>query len=198
MKVVKIELHVYQTEMRDFAWKKGNMAYSPGDVTTQKGHVIRVISDAGTYGEFAGGTEAEYSTLPLITEYLLGQDPLDRERIYSDVRRMLRQIARVGFAPVDIALWDLAGRHFDAPIHQLLGTYRRRLPCYASTTHGSQTPGLDSPQGYADFAVQCMELGYPAFKIHGKTDGPDIREEIATVRSVREAVELFVGQVREI
>src|SRR5690606_16018181 len=80
------------------------------------------------------------------------------------------------------------GRHFNAPIYELFGKYRDKLPCYASTTHGSNTPGLDSPQAYADFAVHCKELGYPAFKIHGKTDSPDIGEEIATVLAVREAV----------
>lgn len=189
MKIAKIELHTYEQETKDFVRDKGNnMKYLAGARSTRTGQIVRIVTDSGVYGEYAGGSAAEYATLPSLAEYLLGRDPLERERIYSDTRRMLRQIARVGFAPIDITLWDLAGRHFNAPIHQLLGTYRYQLPCYASTTHGSDTPGLDSPQAYAEFAAHCKELGYPAFKIHGKTDSPDIGEEIATVLAVREAV----------
>lgn len=189
MKIVKIELHSYEQETKDFIRDKtNNMVYQAGARSTQGGQIIRIVADSGAYGEFAGGSTAEYSTLPLLADYLLGRDPLERERIYSDMRRMLRQVARIGMAPIDIALWDLAGRHFNAPIYELFGKYRDKLPCYASTTHGSDTPGLDSPEAYAEFAAHCKELGYPAFKIHGKTDSPDINEEIATVLAVREAV----------
>lgn len=187
--ITGIELHRYEYEIADIAHDAtANAIYSPGARSTGGGHVLRITAESGVAGEWAGGSAAEYSTLPTLANYLLGKDALDRERIYSDTRRILRQVARIGVAPVDIALWDLAGRLFGAPIHRLLGGYRDRLPCYASTTHGSETPGLDSPQGYADFAVRCREMGYPAFKIHGKTNGPDIAEEVATVLAVREAV----------
>ena len=70
---------------------------------------------------------------------------------------------------VDIALWDLAGKYYDAPIHQLLGGYKTSLPTYVATTHGEAkgTGGLDSPDAYGEFAQQCLELGYAGFKIHG-------------------------------
>ena len=52
----------------------------------------------------------------------------------------------MGIGPVDIALWDLAGKLYNAPIYRMLGGYRQKLPCYASTFHGDRTPGgLDSP-----------------------------------------------------
>jgi L-alanine-DL-glutamate epimerase-like enolase superfamily enzyme len=89
--------------------------------------------------------------------------------------------------PVDIALWDIAGKLYNAPIYEMLGGYRKTLPAYASTYHGDENGGLDSPEAFADFAVQCKEMGYPAFKIHGWSHAPTQRE-IANVLAVRKAV----------
>jgi L-alanine-DL-glutamate epimerase-like enolase superfamily enzyme len=93
----------------------------------------------------------------------------------------------MGLGPVDIALWDIAGKVHQAPVWQLLGGWKSSLPAYASTYHGDENGGLDSPAAFADFAVQCRERGYPAFKIHGWGRGP-IAREAATVREVRRRV----------
>jgi L-alanine-DL-glutamate epimerase-like enolase superfamily enzyme len=91
-------------------------------------------------------------------------------------------VARIGLAPVDIALWDLAGKYFNVPVYKLLGGYKESLPCYASTYHGDHVEkgGLSSPEAFAEFAEQCLEMGYPAFKIHGWGRAP-IAHEAATV-----------------
>jgi L-alanine-DL-glutamate epimerase-like enolase superfamily enzyme len=88
---------------------------------------------------------------------------------------------------IDIALWDIAGKLLNAPIYQLLGGWKKKLPAYASTYHGDENGGLSSPQAYADFAVQCKEMGYPAFKIHPWGRGP-IKRELENVLTVRKAV----------
>ena len=58
---------------------------------------------------------------------------------------------------------------------------------YASTPHGDNNGGLDSPEVYADFAEQCLEMGYPAFKIHGWPSAP-IAQEAANVHAVGKRV----------
>ena len=79
----------------------------------------------------------------------------------------------MGMSQVDMALWDIAGKFYEAPIYRLLGEYRKDLPCYASTYIGDDQPGgLNSPEAYADFAEQCFEMGYPAFKIHPWRERP--------------------------
>jgi L-alanine-DL-glutamate epimerase-like enolase superfamily enzyme len=188
--ITKIELHEYEFTLSELGrdYNGFNLVYAPGSAVSGKGHVLRILTDVGVVGEYAGGGAAEYSTLPGFVHYLIGKNALERERIYSDVRRSLRQVARIGIAPVDIALWDLAGKYYNAPVYRLLGGYKERLPCYASTYHGDTEPdGLSSPEAYADFALQCRELGYPAFKVHGWGRAP-IAQEIATVRAVRERV----------
>lgn len=188
--ITRIELHEYEFTLRDLGrdYNGFNLVYAPGGSVPGKGHVLRILTDAGVVGEYAGGSAAEYSTLAGFVHYLIGKNALERERIYSDVRRALRQVARIGIAPIDIALWDLAGKYYNAPIYRLLGGYKERLPCYASTYHGdTETDGLSSPEAYADFALRCREMGYPAFKIHGWGRAP-IAQEIATVRAVRQTV----------
>jgi L-alanine-DL-glutamate epimerase-like enolase superfamily enzyme len=183
--ITRIELHEYGYTIRELGtdYNGFNSVYSPGAERPARGYILRIVT-----GEYAGGGAAEYSTMPGIAAYLLGKNALERERFYHDVRRALRQVARIGIAPVDIALWDLAGRLYDTPIYRLLGGYKESVPCYASTYHGdTERDGLSSPEAYAEFAVQCREMGYPAFKIHGWGNAP-IAQEIATVAAVREAV----------
>jgi L-alanine-DL-glutamate epimerase-like enolase superfamily enzyme len=188
-KITAIELHEYAYTLKELGtdYNGFNLVYTPGGAVHGKGHILRILTDVGVIGEYAGGSAAEYSTLPGFAHYLIGKNALERERIYSDVRRALRQVARIGVAPVDIALWDLAGKYYNAPIYRLLGGYKEDLPCYASTYHGDENGGLDSSEAYADFALQCQEMGYPAFKIHGWGRAP-IAQEIATVHAVRRRV----------
>ncbi|GIT66466.1 MAG: hypothetical protein Ct9H300mP24_8440 [Candidatus Neomarinimicrobiota bacterium] len=44
----------------------------------------------------------------------------------------------MGRGPIDIALWDLAGKLYDAPIFELLGGWKSKIPAYASTMHGDR------------------------------------------------------------
>jgi L-alanine-DL-glutamate epimerase-like enolase superfamily enzyme len=187
--ITGIEVHSYTYALDDMGrdYNGFNLVYAPGSTATQTNYIIRILTDVGLVGEYVGGSAADYAILPSFAHYLIGKHALERERIYADVKRALRQVARIGLAPVDIALWDLAGKYYQTPVYRLLGGYKERLPCYASTYHGDTNGGLDSPAAYADFALQCRERGYPAFKIHGWGQAP-IAQEIATVAAVREQV----------
>ena len=187
--ITRIQVHEYESTLHDFGTDHNgfNLVYVPGGTITRKGYIIRIIADSGVSGEYAGASGAEYSTLPMFAHYLVGRNALERERIYTDVKRALRQVARIGLGPVDTALWDLAGKYYDAPIYRLLGGYRESIPCYASTYHGDENGGLSTPEAFAEFAEQCLELGYPAFKIHGWGRAP-ISREIANVHAVGKRV----------
>jgi L-alanine-DL-glutamate epimerase-like enolase superfamily enzyme len=131
----------------------------------------------------------DFAALDGFARAVVGLGALERERIYRHVRFVTRQYARVGLAPLDIALWDLAGKYHNAPIHKLLGGYKTSLPTYVATSNGEEpgTGGLDSSEAYAEFAEQCRELGYAGFKIHGWPDTTADRE-VATMRAVSKQV----------
>lgn len=188
--ITRIEVHEFEHELKNIGREPtiSIPIYEPGSVFKRKAHGIRIFTDVGLTGDYIGGSGTEYSALPMFAYSLIGRNALDREAIYNDAKQALRQHARMGMSQVDIALWDLAGKFYDAPIHEMLGTYRTDLPCYASTYVGDHQPGgLSSPEAYADFAEQCLTLGYPAYKIHGWQDAP-IEQQIATVRAVGERV----------
>ena len=65
---------------------------------------------------------------------------------------------------VDVALWDLEGRVLGVPVHRLLGTYREEIPACASTTT------FATIEEFLEVADQCLELGYPAIKLHAWGD----------------------------
>jgi L-alanine-DL-glutamate epimerase-like enolase superfamily enzyme len=166
-----------------------DVVYRPGNTHERTTYAIRIETDTGVAGEYVGGDAPGFAQVNTVADYLVGKNPLARERHWSEMKRALRKYDRMGIGPIDIALWDLAGKLYDAPIHELLGTYRERLPAYASTYFGNDT-GLDSPEAYADFAERCFDLGYRAFKIHpvGGLDDRDVRDEIEIVRAVGERV----------
>ena len=189
-KITKVEVHQFEIELKDMIVNPVNniMTYEPGAVMTRRAHAIRIFTDIGITGEYVGGSATEYSALPLFVGSLIGRNPLDREEIFNNAKLVLRQFARMGMSQVDIALWDLAGKFYEAPIHELLGTYRTTMPCYASTHLGDRHHGgLNCPEAYADFAEQCLEMGYPGFKIHPWVDAP-IEEHVALIHAVGKRV----------
>ena len=162
-----------------------NIIYEEGSMLPRTGSVLRMHTSMGITGEILSG--AGLAGQPRYANYLIGKNALQRELIYQDLKRALRQAARMGMAQIDMLLWDIAGKYYDAPVWELLGGHIKPLKCYASTTHGDHTGGLDSPQAYADFAERCLEMGYPAFKIHGW--GESLTDlEIANIHEVGKRV----------
>jgi L-alanine-DL-glutamate epimerase-like enolase superfamily enzyme len=162
--------------------------YRKGSTLTSTARIVRVFTDQGVIGEYLGGSATEYSALPMFIGAVLGRSGLAREAIYNDAKQALRQHARMGMSQVDMALWDLAGKWFEVPVYQLLGEHRRSFPAYASTYCGDREPdGLGSPEAYADFAEQCLAMGYRAFKIHPWQDAP-IDEHVRLVEKVGKRV----------
>ncbi|MGI9522417.1 MAG: enolase C-terminal domain-like protein [Hyphomicrobiaceae bacterium] len=167
-----------------------NLGYKPGSTIDLTKYAVRICSNDGAEGTYVvqwGGTPASMAQTIQLAGNLIGRNPDTREEIWTDLRRELRQHDGMGIGPIDIALWDLAGKRLGASISQLLGGYRSRLKTYASTYHGDRDGGLDCSRAFVDFAEQCYGLGYRAFKIHGWHDG-DRKEEAENVLSVAGAV----------
>ena len=186
-RITKVEIETFTYELSDLARGEHGPTYSPGKSITNTAHAITIFTDAGVSGEYVWSGPIEYAGACVVAELLVGQDPLEREYIYSRIKQAMRQQAEIGISAVDIALWDLAGKYHGAPIHQLLGGYRKTLPTYPASVHATEHDELKSPEEMADFAEQCKELGYPAFKIHGWENGEPNREA-ETILALRDRV----------
>jgi L-alanine-DL-glutamate epimerase-like enolase superfamily enzyme len=189
--IERIETIEFGYELEDVGTPPGgfDVIYDPGHTMERRLFAVRIHVDDGRVGAYVGSNSPGAAQINTVADYLIGKDPLTREKHWSELKRALRKYDRMGIGPLDVALWDYAGKRYDAPLHELLGTYRQRLPAYASTYQGDQSGGLDSPEAYADFAETCLDRGYQGFKLHGwDGDWRDVDELEAAVRAVGERV----------
>ncbi len=196
-KIDRVELHAFSFEVEDLglgahaAAGVGNMVYKKGSTLPSSRFAVRIRCDDGAEGAYVThwvGTPSALGQAQMLAPNLLGREAEGRGLIYDDLKREVRAYDHMGHGPIDIALWDLAGKKYGASVARLLGGYRDRLPTYASTYHGQHEPGgLDTPQAFADYAEACKEAGFVGFKIHGWHDG-DARREARNVLGVRERV----------
>jgi len=152
--------------------------------------LIRVSTDSG----LAGWGEAQAPILPetagsiirhLAGPYLLGQNPLERTRLVDELYHMNHVRGHgTGFmvdaiAAVDLALWDLAGRHYSASVVDLLGgPVRRELTAYVS---GLRQPTLEAQ---CEAARRYMSEGFAGIKLFV---GRGYEGDAETIRAVRHA-----------
>ena len=92
------------------------------------GHFVKITTDNGVPGIGQSSCWAYLEAVNKIVEkfsaYLVGKDPLQIEHHWQYLYRMgpFRGSALSGaISAGDIALWDIKGKHFDAPVWQLLG-----------------------------------------------------------------------------
>src|SRR5919106_832039 len=94
--------------------------------------VVKAIIDAPFSHNIACG----------LREILNGENPLENERLWQKMYRRTQYFGRTSvtiaaMSAVDMALWDLKGKHFNQPIHALLGgKHYDRLLAYASILFG--------------------------------------------------------------
>src|SRR5437868_6810868 len=118
-----------------------------GDPDNRLDHILVLMqyldTDAGHRGlGFAytlggGGRALKTITDDDLAPLVIGEDPLDHERLAAKVYWRLQTIGRSGlvaqaYSAVDLALWDLKGKIAGLPLYKLLGGARESAPVYGS------------------------------------------------------------------
>lgn len=147
--------------------------------------LLAIETDEGVTGHALLGSAYYPATLdgPSLVKYLkpllMGQNPLDRERLYEMLWTRSRSTTVRTIGACDVALWDLAGKIAGLPVHRLLGGYRDKIKAYASSAI------LSSPQEYAEEAMRYQSMNWAAYKIHPPHPW---QEDIRVCQAAREAV----------
>lgn len=148
----------------------------------------QVFTDEGPVGlvPASGGKLTRVLIEEMIRPVLIGEDPMDHERIWQKMYWGLLSTGRRG-APmiaigiVDNAIWDLKGRITGQPVHKLLGCYRDSVPSYGSGINLN----LDDDELVAQMAG-FVRAGFRMVKM--KIGHPDPQRDIERIRRVREAI----------
>lgn len=175
--IAKIEIFLYTRKIVNvgFDVNPGGIDM-PGAEHDRTNIGVVIETRDGARGEFFGGRSDTVKHTAFCAKWILGDDAFGREQIYEKLKRHLRKEDRIGVCQIDNALWDLAGKRLGISVSDMLGGYKTRLPAYASTWFGGDGGGLATPEAFADFAEECLELGYRAYKMHGWTDGSTVRD----------------------
>ena len=169
-------------------------------------YVIRINTDTGIsgIGQTAcwGYPEAVAEVIARFRPWLIGRDPLQIEHIHQFLYRMAPfrgSVLSGSVAAVDIALWDLKGKHFDTPVWQLLGGKVR------DTIRLHLLMGGSNDEDIRKKAAESRDEGFTAVKIdplpknfHSMTLSRLISDTRNTVAALREGAGLDVDIILEI
>ncbi len=161
--------------------------------------VVRIETDSGIvgYGPAAhwGFPESVERIVRSFRDKLVGSDPLRIEQHWDrhfHWKPFRDGVLTAAIAAVDIALWDIAGRHFGVPAYQLLGGKQRDK----ARLHLLLFDGPNSTvEELVEAARDAMSQGYTAVKIDALPD--DIVEEQETYSGMLQVVVDRVAAVRE-
>lgn len=171
MKITRIEITQHQLPLDP----PFHPSWSSKPRTVFDATIVRVHADSGHVGIGSGDYMLGFAG----HEHLfVGEDPLRLERHNRVIDHISFHYGRCW--PLDLALWDLAGKITGQPCWKLLGGLSARIPCYASSGTLRSAPEL------ADLAERVLARGFKAMKIRFRRG--DWRDDIAAIEAVRARV----------
>ena len=150
--------------------------------------LVKVETDTGLVGLGIGvGHPVVNAAIAHFTPQLIGEDPIDVERIWHQlwVPKLVgrRGMTTRAISAIDIALWDLRAKAAGMPLYKLLGGCRDRVETYIAGGYYEEGKGLD---GLAQEMHDNVAMGARAIKM--KVGALSLREDAERVRVVREAI----------
>lgn len=123
-----------------------------------------------------------------LKEVLIGEDPLDVERLWrkmyeKSIYHGRRSAVIHAMSGIDMALWDIIGKFFKVPTAKALGgSYRTRIKAYCSVL----MPGTEKEIN--ELVEKHMNRGYQGMKLGWGALGESFEKDVALVRACRKAL----------
>lgn len=170
IKIIDVTVHVIKSKLDK------PFAFSQGWVNERSATLIEIKTNEGIVGwgeAFCQGLEPPEISATVIENalkpILLEQCPLDMEVLWHKMYSTTRDYGRKGsvisaISAVDIALWDIAGKYYNEPIHQLLGgAFRNKIKPYATGFY--RLKGKGEANRLAEEALSHYENGFDHMKV---------------------------------
>jgi D-galactarolactone cycloisomerase len=185
MKITKVRTHVLEAGLSQ------PFAYSRAWYDRRTASLVEIETDAGLtgWGECYGPARMTSAVVEAIAPSLTGEDPLRTDMLWQTIYARLRDhgqkgVVIQGLSGIDIALWDIKGKHFGVPAHRLMGgPLRTEVRAYATGLYRRKSG--DPLMYLAEEAAGYVAEGFTAVKLKV---GFGIEEDAAVTRAVREAI----------
>ncbi len=154
--------------------------------------LVKVETEDGLYGWGESGVSgrelAVAGAVEHFRDFLIGKDS---RHIGAHWQEMYRgqyfeggRVLSGAISAIDIALWDIAGKRHDVPVHELLGgAQRNKIPCFATST-------ADHDQSLIDDMKDLVSKGWRVVRATVGDGGAgdsaewDVRKEIAKTTEI--------------
>jgi D-galactarolactone cycloisomerase len=185
MKISAVRTHLLEHRL-ETPFESASMRFD------RRAHIlVEIVCDNGLigWGECLGPARPNAAVVAAYAQWLIGADPLETEKIWAVLYNKLRDQGQRGLAitalsGIDIALWDIKGKHFGVPISTLLGgRFRDSVRAYA--TGSFKRDGVDRVEDNVTEVRRYQAEGFHATKIK---IGFGVDEDLAVVRAVRDAI----------
>lgn len=185
MRISAIRTHILEAPLSQ------PFAYSRAWYDTRTATVVEIETNGGLigWGECYGPARMTAAAVGSIAPWLIGEDALCTDRLWQLVYARLRDhgqkgVVIQGLSGIDIALWDLKGKHFGVPCYRLLGgPLRTEVKAYAT---GLYRRNCGNPAKYlAEEAAGYVADGFSAVKLKV---GFGVEEDAAMTHAVRDAI----------
>lgn len=185
MKIKRVRTHILSAALSQ------PFAYSRAWYDTRMAMVVEIETDNGLvgWGECYGPARITAAVVESVATLLIGEDPLRIDHLWRKVYSTLRDhgqkgVVIEGLSGIDIALWDIKGKHFSVPVHRLLGGgIRHEVQAYATGLYRRRSgdPLRYLPEEAAGYVAE----GFKAVKLKV---GFGVEEDAAVTAAVREAI----------
>jgi L-alanine-DL-glutamate epimerase-like enolase superfamily enzyme len=159
--------------------------------------VLRLRTDAGitgwassSFGMMPGGPKVVQTILEQeIKPVLIGKDPSFPRGIRAELWKALEYqgvggVTQFAIGAVDIAVWDILGKHAGMPVYKMLGAYRDKMPVYSMCGWYYDDDGDLSK--YKKSIATAVSQGYRAVKV--KVGRGSMEEDERRIRAAFEVM----------
>jgi D-galactarolactone cycloisomerase len=191
MRITSVETHLVHCPIPEEHRVRSGAGYK----LARQAALVEISTDEGITGigpcSF-GSASLDLGSIATLVENtfapaLVGEDPQQIERLwdkiyYGSIVRVHgpRGLGVAILSAVDIALWDIKGKAFGAPVYELLGgAFHDPVPVYASSVYWAP------PEEAARQARAFVDDGFKAFKVKV---GLDVSNDVDSLLAIREEV----------
>lgn len=156
---------------------------------------IKISTDEGIdgWGEMISGTKTETVVAGAyeMGKRIIGRNPMEIERIWQELHRSFFRGGPINgtiVSGIEMALWDIKGKYYNAPVYELLGgAVRDNIMVYSWI-------GGDRPDEVVESALDRLDRGFKAIKmnateeLHYIDSFKKVQEVVDRVASIRNKV----------